>query len=939
MGVKQMCARALATLLAVLVISCARQGSIPKPEHPRPDFERSDWVNLNGTWDFRFDPLDRGLSEEWYRQPAAFDRKITVPFPWESKLSGIADLSPQQIAWYRREFRVPRNWRGKRVWLRFGAVDWEARVWVNGRYVGQHQGGYTPFEFDITELAPPGQKATLVVRVYDPTDRELPTGKQVARWYTFTSGIWQTVWLEARPQTYLASLVLIPQHREGTWSLRVQAGLRGPDGVARIRLASPDETVATAEGQVQLRNGSGQYEAELAVRNPKLWTPETPNLYDLLIEVTGEDGQVDRVKSYFGLRTIERARWQDRPYESILLNGKPVYLRGALDQSFNPEGIYTAPSDEFMRRDIELAKSVGLNMLRIHIKADEPRRLYWADKLGILIMQDMPNTWEFSPKAQKAWEETMRAVIARDRNHPSIFAWVLFNETWGLGSSQTGFQDYKERKEIQEWVRKVWQEVKQLDPTRLVEDNSADKRDHLVTDINSWHFYIDDYEQARQHIEEVVRNTYPGSTFNFVPGARQDTAPLMNSEYGAVSAAGGDRDISWGFRYLTTLLRRHEKIQGYVYTELTDVEFEHNGLFNYDRSPKEYGYDEFVPKMTVADLQGPDFVGFDCPPVIVAEPGQTIEIPVFVSHFSERTGRPILRPWLTGVDDLGREVRIDQDGQYVDWKPYSVVVLKPLRFELPPDRVFTGAVALELLDEKQQRIAANFVNVVCRPRETGPGGAREPQRAQLLDARHVALRVSPLAFSAARWTGSGAPSRLTAGQGREKFYFHGAGFVEYRFRVPQPVIEAEPIGIGVLMELSTKARDERLDWPQEVTPVDRPQTDGRKFPGTVHIYVNGQPLEPVQLPDDPADARGVLSHLAAFHHGSYGYLVRAQLNLKGLPRFVPALRDNPVVRVVLEVPPGPNARGLSVYGDTMGRYPIDPTVIIETRREIAWTGE
>ena len=224
----------------------------------------------------------------------------------------------------------------------------------------------------------------------------------------------------------------------------------------------------------------------------------------------------------------------------------------------------------------------------------------------------------------------MRGVIERDRNHPAIIAWCLFNETWGLGSGRDYGQDYVQNPDTQQWVLSMWHEVKErIDPTRLVEDNSADKRDHVKTDLNSWHFYIDDYERARAHIDEVVENTQPGSPFNYVQGYEQDTAPLINSEYGAVSAGGGDRDISWGFRYLTTQLRRHEKIQGYIYTELSDIEFEHNGFYNYDRSPKEFGYDAFAPGMTVADLQGADFVGFDAPPVIVAEPNSTVSVPVF----------------------------------------------------------------------------------------------------------------------------------------------------------------------------------------------------------------------------------------------------------------------------------------------------------------------
>lgn len=922
-------------LAGILLASCAgRQERIPRAEHPRPDFERAQWLNLNGKWEFRFDPLDVGRDENWQNPRTAFDREIIVPFCWESKLSGIQDTSDQQIGWYRREFRVPPDWNGRRVWLRFDAVDWEATVWVNGVEAGRHGGGYTPFAFDITDRVKPGESTTIVVRAWDPTDPELPTGKQVAVWYTFTSGIWQTVWLEARPATWLDDLKLAPKNQGASWSLGVEAAVAGPDGSAKIRVASPDPSVTPSEGEAAVKGGKGVYRAELPISSPRLWAPEQPNLYDLTVEVTGPDGVTDTVRSYFGLRTIARGRYGDLPHESVLLNGKPVYLRGALDQSFNPDGIYTAPSDEFLRRDIELAKSFGLNFLRIHIKPDEPRRLYWADKLGMMIMQDMPNTWEYSEKAREAWEATMRETIARDRNHPAIFAWVLFNETWGLGSRLRGFNDYKERPEIQEWVKGLWHEVKQSDPTRLVEDNSANRRDHVVTDLNTWHFYIDDYERARDHIEEVVKNTSPGSTFNYAPGYRQDTAPLMNSECGAVSAGGGDRDISWGFRYLTTLLRKHEKIQGYIYTELSDIEYEHNGFLNYDRSPKEYGYDAFVEKMTVADLQGEDFVGFDGPPVIVAEPGVELKIPAFVSHFSEREGEILLKRWLIGVDDLGREIRVDLDSKPVAWKRYRVTEQQPLEVTLP-DRPFAGAMAMELVDGQGKRLAANFVNVVTR-RPDVPGEERRVQQVVPIGPRRVALRVSPLSFAAAMWKGHGAPSRLARRSGPDKFYFHGAGTVEYRFEVPKPVLDAGPTRVGLLAELATSARDDRLDWPIEVNPLDYPQTDGRKFPGTVDIYINGQGLEPIELEDDPADARGVLSHLAGAHHGSYGFLVRGELALQGLPAFVPRLRRNPEVRVVFEVPEGGTASGLSVHGERSGRFPLGPTLIFETEREISW---
>lgn len=909
-------------LLALAATSCGEK-PIPRPEHPRPDFQRAEWMNLNGTWEFRFDPQDRGIDEGWQRSDLPWPLEITVPFCWESKLSGIHDLSGQQIGWYRRKVDIPSEWAGKHVWLRFEAVDWEAQVWVNGAPVGKHEGGYTPFALDITKYAKPGETATIVVRAYDPTDPELPTGKQVAFWYTFTSGIWQTVWLEARPTTYLESLKLIPQNRDGKWSLAVEAEVAGEGTSARVRISSPDPSVAAAEGEVELTEGRGVFEAELAVSDPKLWTPETPHLYDLTVEVTGPGGVTDAVQTYFGLRTISRGKYGNLPYESILLNGEPVYLRGALDQSFNPDGIYTAPSDEFLRADIERAKSVGLNFLRIHIKPDEPRRLYWADKLGILIMQDMPNTWEYSERAKAAWEATMREAIARDRNHPSIIAWCLFNETWGIGGNE-----YKNRPDIQEWVKSMWHEAKRIDPTRLVEDNSPNRRDHVITDLNSWHFYIDDEDRAWKHIEEVVRNTYPGSTFNYAPGHRQGTEPLINSEYGAVSAGGGDRDISWGFRYLTTRLRRYEKIQGYVYTELTDVEFEHNGFFNYDRSPKEFGYDTWVENMTVADLQREDFVGFDTPPVIIAEPGEDLSIPVFVSHWSGYEGEVLLKRWLIGADDLGREIRVNLDSRVVQWERYRVTEQEPLGVNLP-ERPFAGAMAMELVGENGERLAANFVNVVIPARVEAP-----EWRYELLDPRHAVLRVSPMDIHAAYWTGAGAPSRLARRRGAGKFFIYGTGIVEYVFRVPPEVVEAEPQRIGLVVELGTKARDERLDWPQQIHPLDYPQTDRRKYPGAVGIYMNGYPLEPVALEDDPADARGVLSHMAKFHHGSYGYLIQAEMLTEGAPGFLSRLRRDPQIRVTFEVSAGPEAAGLSVYGARTGRYPVDPTLIIQTTREI-----
>src|SRR5918911_1704371 len=375
------------------------------------------------------------------------------------------------------------------------------------------------------------------------------------------------------------------------------------------------------------------------------------------------------------MREIARGGWEDRAYEYVLLNGEPIYLRGALDQAFHPEGLHAYPSDEAIRADIQAAKDLGLNMLRCHIKVNDPRYYYWADKLGLLIMYDLPSAGIYTPKARANWEQTLRAALERDYSHPSIFSWVLFNETWGLEEHQTPAS--------WQWVKEMYLLAKELDSTRLVEDNSTNKYDHVLSDLNSWHFYIDNYRRARHHVARVVAQTAERGGFNYVsrlyghvPGAAefsQGTVPLLNSEYAALGARGGDLDISYSFKYLTTELRRHDKVCGYVYTELTDVEWEHNGFLNYDRTPKEFGYEAFVPGMTVADLNAADFVGLDAPPCRTLPPGSAYAAPVFFSHWDRRPIEGAALRWqVTGVDRYGERFVVDEGRRNLAPRRYGV---------------------------------------------------------------------------------------------------------------------------------------------------------------------------------------------------------------------------------------------------------------------------
>lgn len=921
-------------------VGFANGQEIPRPEHPVPTSVRPHWLNLNGTWQFRFDPDDRGVTGRWFEgDGAGFDRRIVVPFAWESELSGLAAIrEPSKIGWYRRAFRVPESFpRDQRVWLHFQAVDWRADVWVNGKKVGEHEGGYTPFAIDVNDAIDRGAENTIVLRAHDPTDPALPTGKQVG-WYTTSSGIWQTVWLEARPAAQVRSFTIRTSidPAEIVADVEVAADPTPKPATYTLTLRSTDPTVGAAsyqfgatpeadrritrDGNPTARRLGGpealRFELKVPVRDARLWSPDSPHLYPLTLELKPSDAApADVVETYAGLRTIARGKLPGEDFERVFLNGKPIYLRGALDQSFNPRGIYTAPTDEFLRNDIKLAQTMGLNFLRIHIKPDEPRRLYWADKLGMLIMEDMPNAWKQNPQARTAWEATMREVLPRDRNHPSIFSWVAFNETWGLGSPP----DYKKDQDTQSWVKRMVAAIRELDPTRLVEDNSPCNYDHVEgSDLNSWHFYIDDHEKARAHVDEVVARSVPGSDFNYCPGEKMNSAPLINSEYGSVSAGGGDRDVSWGFRDLTTLLRKQPRIQGYVYTELTDIEWEHNGFADYDRSPKQFGYDAFVPGMTPADLQGADFVGYDAPPVIVAKVGETVRVPWFVSHYSELP-KATLRWWLIGHNDDGEEDRTNPRELPVQWSPYAVTAQpKSIGFRLLGPWV--GALAFELVGPDGQRIAANFVNVVIQPETTAP-------RVERRDDRTLAIRFRPDEFANRKW--AGYPARQPEGKAQGL----GKGRFEYRIRVPRSAAAAHPETAQLLLEVSGRAGRDQVDWNTRVNRQDNPQTDARPAPSDLKISIQDEPVAAVELVDDPADARGILSHLARTDHGSFGEKIRLEFPLSAKAR--EAITAGQPLRIRLEVPDdADHPGGLAIFGESTGRYPFDPTLTLITRDDL-----
>jgi hypothetical protein len=392
---------------------------------------------------------------------------------------------------------------------------------------------------------------------------------------------------------------------------------------------------------------------------------------------------------------------------------------------------------------------------------------------------------------------------------------------------------------------------------------------------------------------------------------------LINSEYGAVSAGGGDRDISWGLRDLTTQLRRHRKIQGFVYTELSDIEWEHNGLVNYDRTGKVFGYDAWLPDMRPNELLGADFIGYDAPPAIVGRPGESVSVPIFVSHFSDRPGPVQVRWWVSGYDPRADIRSIVEPRSFpITWKPFDVVELEALKFTLP-NYPFVGAMLVTLRDEHNRRLAANFVNVVVKPERPLP-------RIERRGAKDAVIRFRPEDFARQHWSDS-----ATAPPG--KVYGRGKGYFEYRISLPSVLAKARPESFYYLFQAGSKAKRERVDWPQRVSRQDFPQTDmARTWPSTLALSINGRSVDQITLPDDAADARGVLSHLTGVEHGSHGELVDGMVTLTDRDRDGLAAGEPLVLR--LAVPDNAaHAGGLCLFGAETGEMPLDPTLEFHTR--------
>lgn len=560
-----------------------------RAEYPRPQFVRNDWMNLNGEWEFEIDYSVSG-KERGLHKTERLKEHILVPFCPESKLSGVGVTEFMNCVWYRKEVELPKEWilgiqeKGEKICIHFGAVDYKTTVYINGKEAGIHKGGYSSFSMDITKyLNQTGKNVITVCAEDDVRSGKQPAGKQSARYdsfgcyYTRTTGIWQTVWLEKMPKNHIASMKVYPDVENA--SVRISAKIVG-NGVLKVKAFYEGALM----GETSVKATEGMSDVILQLKEKHLWEVGKGRLYDLELEF-----EEDKVSSYFGLRSVKMDGMK------FLLNGKSVFQRLVLDQGYYPDGIYTAPTEDALIKDIEISLAAGFNGARLHEKAFEERFLYHCDRMGYLVWGEHAN-WGLDTSDYKAFEAYIpewTELVERDFNHPSIVGWCPLNETW----------DYEGRPQVNSLLEIVYMMTKQLDPTRPCIDTSGNY--HVKTDIFDLHDYDQNPETFRARYDQFITENVLDVDYNvnnFGGGGRHfyKGEPVFVSEYGGIKWDTDGGIESWGYgdapksekefieryRGLTNALLENEKMFGFCYTQLYDVEQEKNGLYTYDRVPK-----------------------------------------------------------------------------------------------------------------------------------------------------------------------------------------------------------------------------------------------------------------------------------------------------------------------------------------------------------------
>jgi beta-galactosidase/beta-glucuronidase len=558
--------------------------------HPRPQLTREHWQDLCGQWEFAHDDEDSGVLAGWWRGDRPFERVITVPFPPESAASGVGDPAPHPVVWYRRTFTAPE---GERLLLHFGAVDYRARVWVNGTEVASHVGGHAPFHADISHALVTGEQV-VVVRAEDRVeDLTQPRGKQywepepAVIWYHRTTGIWQPVWLEPLPGAHIVDLDWIPSAATG--SVTVNASVAGPaaGSALRVRLLLDDRVLADDR---YLLNGTTLSRTITLPRGDFRWSPGNPRLIGAEVSLVRDGEVVDDVRSYFGLRDVGVKDGR------FTINGERMFLRLVLAQGYWPESHLAAPSEDALRREAELIKELGFNGVRVHQKVEDPRFLYWCDRLGLVVWGEMANAYEYSVDGVARFTAEWLEVVRRDVSHPSVVTWVPVNESWGTPAL---FSDPRQR----HFLESLYHLTHAVDGTRPVISN--DGWEHATSDIWGVHDYSPAAEDltARYGTEESVQRAvgrdWPGAHRVHLSDPVRGDQPLMLTEFGGLSytPAAGERwfgyrtvadadELLASYERLVSALVGSEEVTGYCYTQLTDTEQEVNGLLTEAREPK-----------------------------------------------------------------------------------------------------------------------------------------------------------------------------------------------------------------------------------------------------------------------------------------------------------------------------------------------------------------
>ncbi|WP_040207398.1 glycoside hydrolase family 2 protein [Neobacillus jeddahensis] len=571
------------------------ENSVPRKEYPRPHFERAEWLNLNGEWNFQFDRENKGEKEKWYKN-SNFDRKIIVPFTYETSASGIGEEVFCPTIWYQKSLIIPSEYEKKEIVLHFEAADYITKVWVNGTFVGKNKGGQIAFSFPITDYLDESNELNIVVKIEDSQSCFQPRGKQrwldqsYECWYVQTTGIWQTVWLEFLGETHLHAVKITPDidTESVEFTYDVTGDLNQPLVLQTSILfnghpiKSFDQTVSRANQTFSVTIASEFHHWRVVH-----WSPQSPNLYDVEFTLYKQGKVVDQVKSYFGMRkiSIENGR--------VLLNNIPLYQRLILDQGYWKESHLTPPSEAAIIEDIDRTLEMGFNGVRKHMKVEDQRYLYWADKKGLLVWSEMAATYEFSDEAIQNFTEEWIEVVKQHYNHPCIITWTPFNESWGVKNIYTNVKQQK-------FTEGIYHLTKAIDSMRPVIVN--DGWEHTISDIISLHDYVeygDEFLKRYMDKEKVVNNhiAFNKSKHAMAQGYPYNGQPIIISEYGGIAF---NSEKGWGYgnqvtseedflhRYesITQAIRDTSYISGFCYTQLTDVQQEVNGLLTEERVPK-----------------------------------------------------------------------------------------------------------------------------------------------------------------------------------------------------------------------------------------------------------------------------------------------------------------------------------------------------------------